>query len=54
MSRFVEEIPESYLELQRADFFARRRQYLDKPGLPGGGMNHHEQDDFNQVNKEDG
>lgn len=34
MSRFVEEIPENYVALQKADFFSRRRPFLDKPGLP--------------------
>jgi DNA helicase-2/ATP-dependent DNA helicase PcrA len=34
MSRFLEEIPEQYLEAKKADYFTRRRHYLDKPGLP--------------------
>jgi DNA helicase-2/ATP-dependent DNA helicase PcrA len=33
-SRFIEEIPEHYLEHKKADYFSRRRHYLDKPGLP--------------------
>ena len=33
MSRFIEEIPEQYLELKKADYFSRRRSYLERPGL---------------------
>lgn len=36
MSRFVEEIPAEYLEHKKADYFSRRRHYLDRPGLPPG------------------
>lgn len=35
MSRFIEEIPEDYVELKKADYFARRKPYIDRPGLPG-------------------
>ena len=56
-SRFIEEIPEHYLEHKKADYFSRRRHYLDKPGLPP----HREEpverssyeDDFNQVYHQD-
>ncbi len=34
MSRFIEEIPEKYLLHKKADYFSRRRHYLDRPGLP--------------------
>ncbi len=34
MSRFIEEIPEQYTEHKKADYFSRRRHYLDRPGLP--------------------
>lgn len=33
-SRFIEEIPPEYVELRKADYFSRRRHYLDRPGLP--------------------
>ncbi|MBI3293643.1 MAG: UvrD-helicase domain-containing protein [Deltaproteobacteria bacterium] len=33
-SRFLEEIPKEYLETKKADYFTRRRHYLDRPGLP--------------------
>lgn len=33
MSRFIEEIPEEYLELKKADYFARRRGFIDRPAL---------------------
>jgi DNA helicase II / ATP-dependent DNA helicase PcrA len=33
-SRFLDEIPQQYCELKKADYFSRRRQYLDRPGLP--------------------
>lgn len=34
MSRFIEEIPQDFKEFKKADYFARRRQYLDRPGVP--------------------
>ncbi len=34
MSRFIEEIPENFKEFKKADYFSRRRQFLDRPGLP--------------------
>lgn len=34
MSRFVDEIPSEYITVKKADYFSRRRHYLDKPGLP--------------------
>ncbi len=34
ISRFIEEIPESYRDLKKADYFSRRRHYLERPGLP--------------------
>ncbi|MCB0404906.1 MAG: UvrD-helicase domain-containing protein [Bdellovibrionales bacterium] len=33
MSRFIEEIPSEYVELKKADYFTRRRPYVDRPGL---------------------
>mgnify|MGYP000266991375 CR=1 FL=1 len=33
-SRFIDEIPEQYLEKNKADYFSRRRNYLERPGLP--------------------
>src|SRR5690606_879111 len=33
MSRFVDEIPREYVEEKRADYFTRRRNALDRPGL---------------------
>jgi DNA helicase II / ATP-dependent DNA helicase PcrA len=34
MSRFVDEIPSEYVETKKADYFSRRRHYLDRPSLP--------------------
>jgi len=34
MSRFIEEIPKEYLEIKKADYFSRRRDYLGLPHLP--------------------
>jgi hypothetical protein len=34
MSRFIEEVPTQFVEERRADYFSRRRQYSDRPGLP--------------------
>lgn len=50
MSRFIEEIPKEYLEMKKADYFARRRHYLDRPGLPEPSRNLEE--DFSQVYEE--
>lgn len=33
MSRFIDEIPQDYVEEKRADYFTRRRGTLDRPGL---------------------
>lgn len=54
-SRFIEEIPKEYLELQKADFFSRRKHYVDRPGLPG---RHSEfestlDEDYSQINHDD-
>lgn len=32
-SRFLEEIPEEYTEQKESDFFARRRSYIERPGV---------------------
>ncbi len=45
-SRFLDEIPEQYLESKKADYFTRRRHYLDRPGLP---PSRAVSDDFSQV-----
>ena len=34
LSRFVEEIPQDYLEIKKADYFARKRHFTERPGLP--------------------
>ncbi|MEZ4751018.1 MAG: hypothetical protein R3B54_10470 [Bdellovibrionota bacterium] len=34
MSRFIEEVPSDYVELKKADYFTRRRPFMDRPGLP--------------------
>ncbi len=34
VSRFIEEIPAEYLEMQKADYFSRRRGFLDRKTLP--------------------
>lgn len=55
MSRFVEEIPQEYIELKKTDFFSRRRQFLDKPGLPFSRHRRPNEDfetEFNQANRE--
>lgn len=61
LSRFVEEIPGDYIELKKADYFARKRHFSERPGLPprrGAWQEHEEfesspnrfnQDDFSQV-----
>ena len=33
LSRFVEEIPQEYLEVKKADYFARKRHFTERPGL---------------------
>lgn len=50
-SRFVEEIPEDYLECRKADYFSRRRPYVDRPGLASRSHAgaHDFSDDFSQV-----
>ncbi len=65
LSRFVEEIPQDYLEIKKADYFSRKRHFTDRPGLlprRGGWQNSPEdeeapsrypQDDFSQVYESD-
>lgn len=50
LSRFVEEIPEKYYEFAKADYFARRRQFLERPGLLPRRLSDHEENEFNQIN----
>ncbi len=55
ISRFIEEIPRHYLELQKADYFGRRRGFMDRRALP---QSQQEvtgafEDDFNQVYSDD-
>jgi len=47
MSRFIEEIPQDYLELKKADYFSRRKHYVERPGLPPRASQF--EDDFNQT-----
>jgi len=61
LSRFVEEIPKDYLELKKADYFSRKRQFSERPGvLPRRGSwqdnqgydespSRFNQDDFSQI-----
>ncbi|MFM8316187.1 MAG: 3'-5' exonuclease, partial [Deltaproteobacteria bacterium] len=44
LSRFVEEIPQDYLEFKKADYFSRKRGFSDRPGLipRRGGWQDHE------------
>ena len=56
MSRFIEEIPKQYLDPRKADYFSRRRGFLERPGLPrasqryGGSQGEGRfGDDFSQV-----
>lgn len=36
ISRFIDEIPPDYLEMKKADYFGRRRNFVERPGLiPG-------------------
>lgn len=51
MSRFIEEIPEKYCVLEKADYFARRRQFLERPGLPRKPLTNDEETEFNQINR---
>ena len=51
MSRFIQEVPEKYTEFEKADYFARRRKFIDRPGLPPRKMGLDEEDEFNQVNQ---
>jgi DNA helicase-2/ATP-dependent DNA helicase PcrA len=37
MSRFVENIPPDFIEEHKADYFARRASFRERPGLPGSG-----------------
>lgn len=52
-SRFLDEVPDEFVEFSKADYFERRRSFLDRPGLPLHSFemeapSKHE-DDFNQV-----
>jgi DNA helicase-2/ATP-dependent DNA helicase PcrA len=49
MSRFLEEIPENYTEMKKADYFSRRKHYLERPGLPQPVGRGYSDDDFSQV-----
>ncbi len=51
MSRFVEEIPPDYVEMKKADYFSRRRPYMDRPGVPTSRFGRQMEDEFNQVNQ---
>jgi len=55
MSRFVDEIPVAYRNEKKADYFSRRRHYLDRPGLPQskGLGGRPEGDDFSQLRQGD-
>lgn len=47
-SRFLKEIPQEFLEVEKADFFSRRRDALEIEKLPGG-KNKVDYDEFNQA-----
>jgi len=48
-SRFIDEIPAEYVDLKKADYFSRRRHYLDRPGLaPSGSI--FSEDELSQLN----
>lgn len=50
ISRFVDDIPPQYVEAKKADYFARRRSFLNRPGLPPSGYRTaYTNDDFSQV-----
>lgn len=51
MSRFIEEIPQNYYEFSKADYFARRRPYLERPGIASRRLSFEEENDFNQLNQ---
>lgn len=51
MSRFIEEIPQNYYEFQKADYFARRRPFLERPGIASRRLSFEEENDFNQLNQ---
>ncbi len=62
-SRFLDEVPPEYLEMRKADYFARRRSFLERPGAPASSeVGEHEEafsqvyaepDEFAQVHDED-
>jgi len=52
MSRFIDEIPDKFYDFQKADYFARRRQFLERPGIPPRRMSFDEESDFNQINQD--
>ena len=53
-SRFLDEIPEEYLDTKKADYFARRKSYIDRPGLPpfSHSVNNSDDENFNQLYNE--
>ncbi len=53
ISRFVDEIPEKYLDKRKADYFSRRRHFLERPGLPPRKPDWRERDDFSDPIPQD-
>lgn len=49
-SRFLDEIPRQFVECKKADYFTRRRHYLDRPGLPPSRAG---RDEFSQIEPDD-
>jgi DNA helicase-2/ATP-dependent DNA helicase PcrA len=51
VSRFIDEIPQQYRDLKKADYFSRRRHFTDRPGLPASPFRHSDDSDaeFNQA-----
>ncbi|MBI4406214.1 MAG: UvrD-helicase domain-containing protein [Deltaproteobacteria bacterium] len=50
-SRFVDEIPKNYFEMSKADYFSRRRHYLDRPNPPSRSRELLA-DDFSQITQD--
>jgi len=46
-SRFLEEVPEQYLDTRKADYFSRRRAFIDRPSAPA--SNESLEEAFSQV-----
>ncbi len=48
-SRFVDEVPAEYLEAKKADYFSRRRSFLERPGAAVTAESTEQEEAFSQV-----